>query len=104
MQYDQMSQGLKSQSVANNIRAILASPNDSALYNEVRQLTYGMDLIPTSLWERAESPTLIWRLFWQTVEMLQAEQTRRQVEFYTLVDANMRVIASANPGQVRDPA
>jgi hypothetical protein len=43
MQIDQMSQGVNSQSVANNMREILASPNDSALYNEVRHLTYGTD-------------------------------------------------------------
>jgi hypothetical protein len=32
--------------------------------------------------------------------MLQGEQARRKVEFYALVDADKKVIASANFGQV----
>lgn len=49
--------------------------------------------------KRADAEKVVdWSL--QTVEILQGEQARRKVEFYALLDANKKVIASANSGQV----
>lgn len=87
-----MSQGLSSQAASSVVRSLLASPNDPSLYSEVK-ITHIRRLMMPVVSVRRRCVFLECK---QAVTMLQEEQARRKVEFYALVDADKKVIASSN--------